>query len=267
MIVLPDFDPVAIRIGPLAVRWYGLMYVLGFTAAYLLGNRRAASPRTRLSRVQFNDLLLWCLAGLMLGARLGYVLFYNFMYFAQHPLEILAFWQGGMSFHGGLVGVAAAVLLFSRRHRLHPLDTGDFLVPLAPPGLFAGRIGNFLNSELWGRPSDMPWAVVFPDPGSGSVPRHPSQLYEALLEGLVLFLVLWLYSKRSKPRGAVLGLFLLLYGAFRFFVEFFREPDVQLGFVALDWMTMGQILSLPMMLIGSWLLLRSGTPARNGRIA
>jgi phosphatidylglycerol---prolipoprotein diacylglyceryl transferase len=259
MIILPDIDPEAIRIGPLAVRWYGLMYILGFVAAYLLGNRRAAGPVAALNRLQFNDLLVWCLFGLMLGARLGYVFFYNFGYFAQRPMEILAFWQGGMSFHGGLLGVACAVLLFSWRRRLHPLDTGDFLVPLAPPGLFAGRIGNFLNSELWGRPSDLPWAVVFPDAASGDVPRHPSQLYEALLEGVILFIILWIYSGKPRPRGSVLGLFLLLYGAFRFVVEFFREPDLHLGFVVLDWMTMGQVLSLPMMLIGGWLMLRSTT--------
>jgi len=262
MIVHPHMDPVAIRIGPLAVRWYGIMYILGFLAAYLLGNSRADKPWSPLTRPRFHDLLFWCLLGLMLGARLGYVLFYNFSYFIRHPLEILAFWQGGMSFHGGLVGVACAVILFSWRSGLHPLAAGDFLAPLAPPGLFVGRLANFINSELWGRPSDLPWAVVFPDPESGGVPRHPSQLYEAMLEGVVLFAILWLYSAKPRPRGAVVGLFLLLYGAFRLLVEFFREPDAHLGFVALDWLSMGQVLSLPMLLAGAWLLLRSGAGPR-----
>jgi phosphatidylglycerol---prolipoprotein diacylglyceryl transferase len=257
MIIFPDIDPVAIRIGPLVMRWYGLMYIFGFVAAFLLGNRRADRPWSHLNRLQFNDLLLWCLVGLMLGARLGYVLFYQPAYFSQRPWEILAFWQGGMSFHGGLAGVALAVLFFSLKRGLHPLGTGDFLVPLAPPGLFAGRIGNFINAELWGRPSDLPWAMVFPDPAAGGVPRHPSQLYQAMLEGVVLFLVLWIYSSKPRPRGSVLGLFLLLYGIFRFMVEFVREPDLHLGFVAFEWMTMGQLLTLPMMLVGGWLLLRS----------
>ncbi len=258
MIILPEFDPVAMRIGSLAVRWYGLMYVFGFTAAWLLGNRRASMPWTKLDRPMFQDLLFWILLGLMLGARLGYALFYNFSYYATRPLEIMAFWQGGMSFHGGLIGVVCAILLFSWRRGLHPLDTGDFIAPLVPPGLFFGRLGNFINSELWGRPSDLPWAMVFPNQASGGLPRHPSQLYEACLEGIVLFSALWLYSRRPRPRGAVGGLFLLLYGSFRFLVEFTRQPDAQLGFVALGWLSMGQVLSLPMIAIGAWLLLRNG---------
>lgn len=262
MIILPEIDPVALRIGPLAVRWYGLMYVAGFAAAWFLGNLRARRAWTPLNQTQFNDLLTWILLGLLLGARLGYVLFYNAGWFLRHPLEIVAFWQGGMSFHGGLIGVACAIILFSRRQGLHPLAVGDFIVPLAPPGLLAGRMGNFINSELWGRPSDMPWAMVFPDPASGGVPRHPSQLYEALLEGAALFVILWLYSGRPRPRGSVSGMFLLLYGLFRFLAEFFRQPDVQLGFVALDWMTMGQILCLPMMLVGAWLIVRAKANAQ-----
>ncbi|WP_027368301.1 prolipoprotein diacylglyceryl transferase [Desulfocurvibacter africanus] len=262
MIILPEFDPVALRIGPLTIRWYGLMYIAGFAAAWLLGNRRAKLPWAPLNQAQFSDLLTWILAGLLVGARLGYVLFYNAGWFLRHPLDILAFWQGGMSFHGGLIGVACAIFLFSWRHGLHPLAVGDFIVPLAPPGLLAGRIGNFLNAELWGRPSDMPWAMVFPDPAAGGIPRHPSQLYEALLEGLVLFVILWLYSGRPRPRGSVSGMFLLLYGLFRFLAEFFRQPDVQLGFVALDWLTMGQILCLPMMLTGVWLIVRAGVKAQ-----
>ncbi len=262
MIILPEFDPVALRIGPLAIRWYGLMYVVGFAAAWFLGNWRAKRPWSPVSQGQFSDLLTWALVGLLLGGRLGYVLFYNLGWFLRHPLDILAFWQGGMSFHGGLIGVACAISLYSWRHGLHPLAVGDFSVPLAAPGLLAGRLGNFINSELWGRPSDVPWAVVFPDPAAGGVPRHPSQLYEALLEGLALFVIVWLYSGKPRPRGAVSGMFLLLYGLFRFLAEFFRQPDVQLGFVALDWMTMGQILCLPMMIVGVWLIARAGARGR-----
>lgn len=258
MIILPEFDPVALRIGPLAVRWYGLMYVFGFAAAWWLGNRRAARPWTQLDEAGFQDLLFWVLLGLMLGARLGYALFYNFGYYMAHPGEILAFWQGGMSFHGGLLGGLCAIVLYSWRRGQHPLDVGDFMAPLVPPGLFFGRLGNFLNAELWGRPSDLPWAMVFPDPAAGGLPRHPSQLYEAFLEGIVLFAALWLYSRSPRPRGAVGGLFLLLYGCFRFLVEFTRQPDAHLGFVALDWLSMGQVLSLPMIAVGAWLLLRAG---------
>jgi len=257
MIIIPEINPVALNIGPLAIRWYGLMYLVGFAAAFILGWRRALRKWSPIKSDQFQDVIFYALVGLIAGARIGYTLFYNGDNFLNHPLEIFAVWNGGMSFHGGLIGVLCAVLLFSWRRGLHPLDMGDFLVPLAPPGLFAGRIGNFINAELWGRPSDVPWAMVFPTYAAGGIPRHPSQLYEALLEGVVLFLVLWIFSARLKPRGSVTGLFLMLYGLFRFLVEFFRQPDVQLGFVAMDWLTMGQILSLPMILIGAWLLVRS----------
>ncbi len=257
MIIIPEINPVALSIGPLAIRWYGLMYIVGFAAAMILGQRRALRQRSSINPDQFRDLIFYALVGLIAGARIGYVLFYSRGYSLDHPLEIFAIWNGGMSFHGGLIGVLCAVLLFSWRRGLHPLDLGDFLVPLAPPGLFAGRIGNFINAELWGRPSDVPWAMVFPTYEAGVIPRHPSQLYEALLEGVVLFLVLWAFSARPKPRGSVTGLFLLLYGLFRFMVEFFRQPDLQIGFVAMDWLTMGQVLSLPMIIIGVWLLVRS----------
>jgi phosphatidylglycerol:prolipoprotein diacylglycerol transferase len=257
MIIIPEINPVALSIGPLAIRWYGLMYIVGFAVAMILGRRRALRQWSLLKPDQFQDVIFYALVGLIAGARIGYTFFYNWSYFINHPLEIFAVWRGGMSFHGGLIGVLCAVLLFSWQTGLHPLDTGDFLVPLAPPGLFAGRIGNFINAELWGRPSDVPWAMVFPTSEAGGIPRHPSQLYEALLEGVVLFLVLWIFSARPRPRGSVAGLFLLLYGLFRFMVEFFRQPDFQLGFVAVDWLTMGQILSIPMILIGSWLLVRS----------
>lgn len=253
MIVLPEIDPVAFAIGPLEIRWYGLMYVMGFAAALILGSKRSASRHAPFSPGQFQDLLFYGMIGLIAGARLGYMLFYDTSALIKDPLEIIKIWHGGMSFHGGLLGIAAAVFVFARQHRLNVLDLGDFVAPLAPPGLFAGRIGNFINGEIWGRPSDLPWAVVFPGTAAGNIPRHPSQLYEAFLEGAVLFAILWFFSQKPRPRGTVLGLFLLLYGCFRFGVEFFRQPDIQLGFVALDFLTMGQILSMPMVAAGIFL--------------
>jgi phosphatidylglycerol---prolipoprotein diacylglyceryl transferase len=257
MIVLPQINPEIIRIGPVAIRWYGLMYIFGFAAALILGNRRSLQQHSTIKPKQFQNLIFYSFVGMVIGGRLGYTLFYNRTYYFQHPAQILAVWTGGMSFHGGLIGVFCAIALFSYRHGLNLLDTGDFLVPLAPPGLFAGRIGNFINGELWGRPSDLPWAMVFNDPSAGGLTRHPSQLYEAFLEGVVLFVILWNFSSRRRSRGYVTGLFLLLYGLFRFLIEFFRQPDIQVGFIAMDWMTMGQILSLPMIMIGSWLLIRA----------
>jgi len=257
MIVLPQINPEAFRIGPIAVYWYGLMYGVGFAAALVLGNVRLRRNGMLLRSDRFRDLMFFTMVGLIVGARLGYMLFYTNFSFFKHPWEIIEVWKGGMSFHGGLIGVAIAILIFSRRHDLHLLDVADFVAPLAPPGLLAGRTGNFINSELWGRPSDLPWAMVFPDPAAGYLPRHPSPLYEALLEGVVLFGVLWLFSEKSRPRGAVAGLFLLLYGTFRFLVEFTRQPDAQMGFIFFNWVTMGQMLSLPMAAAGAWFLICS----------
>lgn len=251
MIPYPQIDPVIFEIGPLGIRWYGLMYVLGFLAAWLLGRWRASrSPQSVLSPVEVDDLITYCIVGLLVGARMGYVLFYDFASFAQNPLEIFKLWHGGMSFHGGAIGVAAAFVLFARIKSKPLLGVTDFTVVLAPPGLFFGRLGNFINAELWGRPTDVPWAMVFPGMAAGNVPRHPSQLYEAALEGVLLFALLWWYSSRPRPRGSVTGLFLLGYGAFRFLVEFTRQPDAHLGYVAWDWLTMGQLLSVPMILLG-----------------
>lgn len=254
MIVLPEIDPVAFSIGPLEVRWYGLMYLIGFAAAYILGSKRARKRGAPLTPDQFKNLLLYSIAGMIVGARLGYILFYNPSLLARNPLAVFRVWHGGMSFHGGLLGIAVAVLAFAWRHRFNVMDLGDFLAPLAPPGLFAGRIGNFINGELWGRPSGLPWAMVFPGPEAGDMPRHPSQLYQALLEGAVLFAVLWFFSRKPRTRGTVLGLFLFLYGCFRFLVEFVRQPDPHLGFVSFDFLTMGQILSLPMIAAGIYLV-------------
>ncbi|MDZ7832036.1 MAG: prolipoprotein diacylglyceryl transferase [Desulfobacterales bacterium] len=254
---MPEIDPVAVEIGPLAVRWYGLMYVIGFAAALVLGTRRARRKDSPMTPAQFQDLAFYAMVGLVIGARLGYMIFYDSAALIRAPLEIIKVWHGGMSFHGGLLGIGVAGLVFAKRNDIHFLDLGDFVAPLAPPGLFAGRIGNFINAELWGRPSDVPWAMVFPGPAAGPFSRHPSQLYEALLEGAVLFFILWFFSRQPRPRGMVLGLFLLLYGLFRFLVEFFRQPDIQLGFVALDFLTMGQLLSLPMAIIGSGFIARA----------
>ena len=251
MLVHPDFDPVAFSLGPLQVRWYGLMYLFGFIAGWTLGRYRATRPGSGWTSQQVDDLVFYIALGIILGGRIGYVLFYNFDVFLQDPLLLLRIWEGGMSFHGGLLGVLLAMGLYARKAGKDYFQVTDFIAPLIPPGLFFGRIGNFINGELWGRVSDVPWAMLFHTPGAGDLPRHPSQLYQAALEGLALFVILWVYSARPRPTMAVSGLFLLGYGMFRFITEFFRQPDAHLGFVAFDWLTMGQLLSLPMILMGA----------------
>ncbi len=254
MFIAPDIDPVALSIGPLAIRWYGLMYLVGFLGGALLGVWRAKQPGSGWTPQMVWDLLFYIALGVVIGGRLGYTLFYQFGYFLERPWEIFYLWSGGMSFHGGVIGVLVAMVLFARRSDKNLFEIGDFAVPLMPLGLGAGRIANFINQELWGRVTDVPWGVVFP--AAGAMPRHPSQLYEALLEGLVLFMVLWIYSSRPRRPGAVAGLFLVGYAVSRIFVEFFREPDAHLGPIAFDWLTMGQLLSIPMLLVGLWLLIR-----------
>ena len=250
----PDIDPVAISIGPLAIHWYGLMYLLAFAAGGLLGKYQSKRVPGQWSNNEVWDLVFYVAVGAVLGGRLGYVVFYNAAYYLVHPFEIFWVWTGGMSFHGGLIGVVAAVMLFASRSKRSFLGVADFLAPLCAPGLLAGRIGNFINQELWGRVSDVPWAMIFP--AAGPLPRHPSQLYEAALEGVLLFLIVWVFAAKPRRPGQVSGLFLAGYGLFRFFVEFYREPDLHLGPVALDWMTMGQLLSIPVFVAGAWLLLR-----------
>lgn len=257
MILHPEFDPVALRIGPLAVRWYGLMYLIGFLSGWMLGRRRAKRPGSGWTAEQVDDLITYCVLGVVAGGRIGYMLFYDFPGLVHDPLSLFAVWNGGMSFHGGVIGVFLVCLLFAKKNGKALFEVGDFLTPLIPIGLFCGRIGNFINSELWGAPTDLPWGVVFPDPMAGSIPRHPSQIYEAGLEGVALFIILWVFSSKKRPVGAVSGLFLLCYGVFRFVVEFVRIPDIQLGYLALGWLTMGQILSLPMILYGAWLIRRA----------
>ena len=250
MLLHPQFDPVAFSLGPLSVRWYGLMYLVAFVQFILLGRYRIRTRPGLLSVEQLDDLLFYGMLGVIVGGRLGQVLFYEPGYYLAHPLEILAVWKGGMSFHGGFLGVLAAMGLWSRKHRIAWFDITDFIAPLVPLGLAAGRIGNFINGELWGRVANtsLPWVMIFPQAGDMQ-PRHPSQLYHVGLEGLALFTILWLFSSRPRPRSAVSGVFLIGYGAFRFITEFFREPDHGI-FGQSYTISMGQWLSLPMILIG-----------------
>jgi len=248
MLTYPVIDPVAVSLGPIKVHWYGLMYLLGFAAVYVLGRHRARQPWSPIKPEVIEDLVTYGALGVILGGRLGYVLFYNFSAFLNDPVILFKIWEGGMSFHGGMLGVFAAMWFLARRQDCTVLQLTDSIAPAAPIGLGAGRIGNFINSELWGRPADVPWAMVFPN--GGPLARHPSQLYQAFLEGVVLFVVLWWYSGKPRPTMACTGLAILLYGCFRFLVEFFRMPDAHLGFIFLDWVTMGQLLSLPMIIAG-----------------
>jgi len=249
----PNIDPVAISLGPVQIHWYGLMYMVGFIAAWWLIRRWALKANSGWTLQQVDDLIFYCALGVVLGGRFGYIFFYNFDTFLQDPLMILRVWEGGMSFHGGILGVAAAMYLFARQTGHAFLEVADRVAVVTPIGLGAGRIGNFINSELWGRTTDVPWGVVFPN--GGALPRHPSQLYEFALEGVVLFVCLALYSRFKPPVGALAATLVLLYGAFRFIVEFFRMPDQHLGFVAFGWMTKGQLLSLPMVGIGLLVLM------------
>lgn len=252
MLEYPNIDPVALAIGPFKVHWYGIMYLVGFAGAWWLARVRSGRPDVPLNHEQVSDLIFYGALGVVLGGRFGYVLFYHFDYFLDKPLWLFYVWEGGMSFHGGLLGVIAALFLYARKLKLSVFQLTDFIAPMVPIGLGAGRLGNFIGGELWGRVSDVPWAMVFPE--AGDLPRHPSQLYQFALEGIALFAILWWFSARPRPRMSVSGLFLICYGAFRFGVEFFRQPDEHLGFVALGWVTMGQVLTLPMIIIGVFLV-------------
>lgn len=248
MIPYPKIDPELFAIGPIKIRWYGLMYVLGFLGAYFLIPRQKRSREIGLQGTVAQDLVFYLALGLIVGARLGYVLFYqfnNYSHYLQNPLEIVATWHGGMSFHGGFLGAVVAGWLFSRRRGLPFWAVADSATVTAPIGLGLGRIGNFINGELFGRPSNVPWAMVFPE--GGPLPRHPSQLYEALLEGLVLFILLWVLRQRSFKDGMMVVFFVFFYGVFRFVIEFYREPDPQIGLL-LGFLTMGQLLCLTMVL-------------------
>jgi phosphatidylglycerol---prolipoprotein diacylglyceryl transferase len=265
MLQYPDFDPIAFSIGPVRVHWYGIMYLVGFAAGWGLGRLRAARAGSTWKPNDVDDLIFYAMLGVILGGRIGYVFFYGLGHWADDVLYPLKIWEGGMSFHGGLIGVMIAIAWFARRRSRSVGDVFDFLVPLGGIGLFAGRVGNFINDELWGKPTDVPWGFLV----DGQV-RHATQLYEAALEGVVLFAVLWLFTSRPRPRLAASGLFLLLYGVFRIFVEFWRVPDTQLQYLAGGWVTMGQVLSLPMVIAGVTLLVlayRRRVPSGNYALA
>lgn len=250
MLIHPQFDPVALHIGPLAVHWYGLMYLLAFTQVILLGRWRINHQAwTGWSHKMLDDALFYGVLGVIVGGRLGYVLFYKPGDYLANPFDIFKVWEGGMSFHGGFLGVVIAMVIFARRHQLRWLAVTDFIAPLVPLGLAAGRIGNFINGELWGRATTLPWGMIFPQAMDGGIPRHPSQLYEAAGEGVLLFFILWWFARKPRPVGAVSAVFLIGYGSFRFLAEFTREPDSFLGLLSLG-LTMGQWLSLPMIVAG-----------------
>ena len=250
MFEFPQFDPVAVDFGIFQVRWYGISYVAGLLLAWwLLHYRSLRQPLLGWTPVQVSDLIFYATLGILFGGRLGSVLFYNLPYYLEHPLEILMINRGGMSFHGGFFGVMLALWYYSRKIDQGFLETTDFIVPVVPVGLFFGRIANFINGELWGTETTVPWAVIYPTPGGG-IARHPSQLYEALLEGVLLFIILWVFSGRIRPKMAVSGLFLAGYGLFRCMVEFVRAPDAEIGYLAGGWLTMGMLLSFPMLLAG-----------------
>jgi phosphatidylglycerol:prolipoprotein diacylglycerol transferase len=257
----PAFDPIAVQLGPFAIRWYALAYIVGILLGWMyaravIRSERAWGGPAPLRLIDFDDFLVWVTLGIVLGGRVGYVLFYNLPHFADHPAEIVQVWKGGMSFHGGFLGCVAAVVLFARRRGISILSLGDLTCAAGPIGLFLGRIANFVNGELWGRPTDVPWGVIFP--GAGPLPRHPSQLYEAALEGLLLFVVLALFVRAGALRrpGLIIGIFAVGYGLMRSFAEFFREPDPQLGFL---WggLTMGMVLSVPLILAGIGLIVHA----------
>jgi len=254
----PIIDPVALNLGFIQIHWYGVMYVFGFLGGYALALYRIGCGLFPINREQMSDFLSWIALGVILGGRMGYMLFYQPTQLIEDPLSLFYVWEGGMAFHGGLVGVIALTWIFARKHRVAPLALGDALAPLIPIGLGLGRLGNFIGGELWGRPTDLPWGMVFPK--ADALVRHPSQLYQFALEGVLLLALLWWYSSTPRRRGQVTGLFLVGYGAARFAVEFVREPDAHLGFLWANWMTMGQLLTLPMIAIGLWLLmLRKGS--------
>jgi len=262
MLIAPDIDPVAFGFGPLQVHWYGLMYLFGFVGAMVAGTYRAGRIDPDWKKPEISDLVFYFAIGAIIGGRLGYIVFYNLGYYLSNPIQVFYIWSGGMSFHGGLIGALTALWLYGRHTQRLFLQVGDFAAVLTPIGLFFGRIGNFINQELWGRPTDLPWAMVFRTGGPQA--RHPSQLYEAGLEGIVLFIILWIVAMKPRPTGVLSGLFLVVYGIFRFLIEFARQPDAHLGYLAFNWLTMGQILSVPMLLFGFWLIWRGYARQQSG---
>ena len=250
MLTHPNFDPVALDLGFAQVHWYGLMYLAGFSFAYWITKKYAKEGRIALKPEQVDDAIFWGAIGIVVGARLGYVLFYGFDNFLENPLWALKVWQGGMSFHGGFLGVVLAVVLFARKHNIRIGSMCDALAIAAPMGLFFGRMGNFIGQELWGRPTDVPWGMIFPNDPSG-LARHPSQLYQGVCEGLLVFAIIFFYTRKPRPEWSAGALFVLSYGCFRFLMEFVREPDAHIGFDLFGWMSRGQILSIPMIMVGA----------------
>jgi phosphatidylglycerol:prolipoprotein diacylglycerol transferase len=271
MLRYPNIDPVALSLGPVQIHWYGIMYVVAFGVAWWLARRQAARPGSTWKAEDVDDFIFWCMVGVIVGGRVGYVLIYVLGFQPEllredwlYPLKL---WKGGMSFHGGLLGVIVAMALFARKNGRRVLDVFDFAAPLPGIGICAVRIGNFINSELWGAPTDWKYGFLVPDPTTGQLTgRHASQLYEALLEGLVLFALIWWFARKPRPRGTLAGLFLVWYALVRIGVEFVRVPDSQIGYLMQDWLTMGQVLSWPMLLAGFWLLFQGrlqGQPSGN----
>lgn len=251
MMTFPNLDPVALSLGPIKIHWYGLMYLVGFISAWLLAYWRVKHYRLNWTVDQISDLIFYAALGVIVGGRVGYMVFYNGAELIHHPLDLFKIWEGGMSFHGGLIGVAIALVVFSYRFDKAFWEVTDFVAPLVPLGLGAGRIGNFINGELWGRVTDVPWAMVYSH--VDNQPRHPSELYELGLEGIGLFILVWCYASKPRRAGCVSAIFLMGYALCRLIAECFREPDPQLGYLAFGWLTMGQLLSIPMLFIGFWL--------------
>lgn len=255
MIAYPEIGPVALAIGPLKIHWYGITYIVAFAGFWFFARVKSKQKHVDWTYEQIDDLLFYGAMGVVIGGRMGYTLFYNLDYFLHDPLILFQIQKGGMSFHGGLIGVLFAMWLFAGKYKKSFFLVTDFIAVMVPFGLAAGRIGNFINAELWGRPTDLPWAMIFPTDPAG-LARHPSMLYEFFLEGILLFIILWIYSAKARPLKAVSGLFLIFYSLFRSLVEFVRQPDAHMGdngFIAIDWLTMGMILSLPMLLLGIYL--------------
>lgn len=272
MLTYPHINPIAISvgpvfgIGPLRVHWYGIMYLIGFVAAWALARHRARRPGSTWTALDIDDLIFYCAMGVILGGRIGWCIFYGHDVIAANWLNAFHIWDGGMSFHGGMLGVATAVWIFSRVRKKNVADVLDFVAPLPGIGLMAGRIGNFINGELWGKPTTLPWGFMVADPDGQLVARHPSQLYEATLEGLVLFIILWWFTSKPRPRLAPTGLFLIVYGCARFAVEWVRLPDANIGYLVGDWLTMGMLLTIPMILIGAIIMVfayRRAQPSGN----
>ncbi len=251
-----NINPVVVALGPVQVHWYGIMYVVSFLMCMRVLKKLIAlqGKQAIWTYEHIQGFIVWIMIGIILGGRIGYVLFYDFAAFIQNPLMLFAINKGGMSFHGGFLGVVVTTLLYCKKHHFHPFDIGDQIAIVSPIGLFFGRIGNFINGELWGAPTTLPWAVVFDKTGGGPMPRHPSMLYEALFEGLLLFILLFWLGRNKRPRFFLTAIFLIGYAAARFAIEFIRTPDAHLGYLAFNWLTMGQLLTIPMGIVGAWLL-------------